>query len=147
VLRLTLRSIWRVGETLHWGLHAELRLVVGRYTSDPDFPNRLRQAHWDQDDGRPILRDPLRGDTRASEAFYCYQRYRFGAFTAATMRHLDDRPRLRLHDDRCSQRTRRLSSGGATKAHRGNVAYDASKGGGAECFVYVSRLRKWRHGS
>jgi len=89
---------WR--DALHRGLHTELRLVLGRYTSHPDFPNRLRQAHWDQDDGRPILRDPVRGDTRASEAFYCYQRYRFGAFTAATMRHLDDRPRLRLHDDR-----------------------------------------------
>jgi hypothetical protein len=89
---------WR--DALHRGLHTELRLVLGRYTSHLDFPNRLREAHWDQDDGRPILRDPVRGDTRASEAFYCYQRYRFGAFTAATMRHLDDRPRLRLHDDR-----------------------------------------------
>src|SRR5205823_1677154 len=53
---------WR--EALHRGLHAQLKLVLGRYASDPDFPNRLRHPHWDQDDGRPILRDPVRGDTR-----------------------------------------------------------------------------------
>jgi hypothetical protein len=36
---------WR--DALHRGLHAELRLVLGRYTSQPDVPNRLRKADWD----------------------------------------------------------------------------------------------------
>jgi hypothetical protein len=85
---------------LHRGLHTELTLVLGRYTSHLDFPNRLREAHWDQDDGRPILRDHVRGDTRACEAFYCYQRHPLRRLHGSHDAPLDDRPRLRLHDDR-----------------------------------------------
>jgi len=89
---------WR--EALHRGLHRELRLVFLRHADKPAFTGRLLHPRWNRADGRPILRDPVRRDTRSSQAFYCFQRYQFGVFTAATMRHLDANPRLRLHDDR-----------------------------------------------
>ena len=107
---------WR--EALHRGLHGQLSLVLARYAGDPDFPNRLRQPHWDDEDGRPILRDPLRGDPRVSEAFFCYQRFRFGEFSMATMRHLDDRPRLRLYDNRGQV----LELSGVASGYRGQGA-------------------------
>lgn len=81
--------------------HARWHRLVTRAVDGLPEPEQSQyvNATWDQGDLVSLLREPTRGVTELSKAFFLLHRHRFGRFTLATLADFQAGARLRLYDD------------------------------------------------